>query len=167
MRRLKLADHLTVDELERRYRQASDPVERSHWQILWLLGQGRPSSEVAAITSYSTTWLYEVVHRYNTEGASGVGDRRHHNPGQAPLLPTALRAELEQALDGVAPDGGIWTGPKVAAWMSCKLGRKVHAPRGWEVLQQLGYRSYVPRPRHAKADDEAQESFKKRLSQTQ
>jgi transposase len=164
MRRLKLADHLTVDELERRYRQASDPVERSQWQILWLLGQGRPTSEVADITSYSTTWLYESVHRYNAEGASGVGDRRHLNPGQAPLLPAALRAELEQALDGVAPDGGIWTGPKVAAWMSTKLGRKVHAPRGWEVLQQLGYRSYLPR--HAKADAEAQETFKKRLSQT-
>jgi hypothetical protein len=48
--------------------------------------------------------------------------------------------------------------------MSDKLHRTVRAVRGWELLQQLGYRSYVPRPRHAKADPEAQESFKKRLS---
>lgn len=47
--------------------------------------------------------------------------------------------------------------------MSDKLGRQVHAPRGWELLRQLDYRSYVPRPRHAKADVEAQETFKKSL----
>lgn len=166
MRRLKLADHLAVDELEQRYRQATDPVERSHWQILWLLRQGRPSTEVADVTGYSTTWLYVIVRRYNAEGAAGVGDRRHHNPGQVSLLSAALRAELEQALTGPAPDGGLWTGPKVAAWMSAKLGRKVHPPRGWELLQQLGYRSYVPRPRHAKADEQAQATFKKRHFQT-
>jgi hypothetical protein len=77
-----------------------------------------------------------------------------------------LRAELDQALAGPAPDGGLSTGPKVARWMSDKLGRSVRAVRGWELLQQLGYCSYVPRPRHAKADPEAQERFKKRYSLT-
>jgi transposase len=161
MKRLKLIDHLTSDELEQRYRQASDPVARSQWQILWLLSQGRPPAEVATITSYSTIWIYTIARRYNAEGPDQVGDRRHHNPGQAPLLSPALRAELEQALEGPASDGGLWTGPKVARWMSDKLGRPVHAPRGWELLQQLDYRSYVPRPRPAKADAEAQETFKK------
>lgn len=161
MRRLKLANHLTADELEQRYRKATDPVERSHWQMVWLLRQGRPTTEVAEVTGYSTTWLYAIVRRYNAEGPAGLGDRRHHNPGQAPLLDAALRADLEQALDGPAPDGGLWSGPKVARWMSAKLGRKIHAPRGWELLQQLGYRSYVPRPRHAKASPEAQATFKK------
>jgi len=164
MRRLKLADHLTVDELEQRYRQASDRVARSQWQMLWLLSQGRSAAEVAQITGYSRLWLYTIVRRYNADGPDQVGDRRHHNPGQAPLLSLALRAELETALETPPPDGGVWTGPKVADWMSAKLGRKVQAPRGWEVLQQLGYRSYVPRPRHAKADTEAQEAFKKNAS---
>ena len=40
MRRSKLLDHLKSDELEQHYRQASDAVARSHWQILWLLSQG-------------------------------------------------------------------------------------------------------------------------------
>lgn len=162
MKRLKLMDHLTTDELETRYRQANDPVARSHWQILWLLRQGRPPAEVAEITSYSTIWVYTIARRYNAEGPDQVGDRRHHNPGHPALLSAELRAELEQALEGPAPDGGLWTGPKVARWMSDKLGRQVHAPRGWELLRQLDYRSYVPRPRHAKADVQAQETFKKK-----
>jgi transposase len=164
MKRLRLNNHLAVDELEQRYRQASDPVARSHWQILWLLGQGRLTAEIAAVTGYSREWIRTIVGRYNAEGPNGVGDRRHHNPGQAPLLSPALRAELEVALEQRAPDGGLWTGPKVARWMSDKLGREVHAPRGWELLQQLNYRSYVPRPRHAKADAEEQETFKKSRS---
>jgi transposase len=164
MKRLKLIDHLTVDELEQRYRHASDPVARSHWQILWLVSQGRPAAEVAAITSSSTIWVYTIARRYNADGPDQVGDRRHHNPGQPALLSPELRAELEQALDGPAPDGGLWTGPKVARSLSDKLGHSVHAPRGWELLQQLDYRSYVPRPRHAKADAEAQETVTKRSS---
>lgn len=162
MNRLKLTNHLTVDELEQRYRQASDPVARSQWQILWLLGQGRLSEEIGAVTGYSLNWIRTIVGRYNAQGPAGVGDRRHANPGQAPLLSPALRAELEAALEQPAPDGGLWTGPKVARWMGEKLGRTVHPPRGAEVLKALNYRAYVPRPRHAKADAQAQETFKKR-----
>ncbi|HET9222624.1 MAG TPA: winged helix-turn-helix domain-containing protein [Roseiflexaceae bacterium] len=161
MKRLKLAEHLTVEELEQRYRQATDPAARSHFQIVWLLRQGRPTAEVVDVTGYSSTWIYALVRRYNRDGPAALGDRRHHNPGKSALLSPALRAELDQALAGSAPDGGLWTGPKVARWMSDKLGRKVRAVRGWELLQQLGYRSYVPRPRHAKADRDAQETFKK------
>ena len=161
MKRLKLTAHLPVTELEQRSRQSSDPVARSQWHILWLLHQGRSTAEVAQISGYSTTWIYAIVRRYNADGPNSIGDRRHHNPGRTAMLPPSLRSELDQALEGPAPDGGIWTGPKVAQLMSDKLGRKVHAVRGWELLQQLGYRSYVPRPRHAKADAQAQETLKK------
>jgi len=33
---MRLEPHLEVDELERRYRAAKEPHERSWWQILWL-----------------------------------------------------------------------------------------------------------------------------------
>jgi transposase len=38
-KRLQIAPHLPVAELERRYRQASEGIERSHYQIIWLLAQ--------------------------------------------------------------------------------------------------------------------------------
>lgn len=161
MKRLKLEHHLTVDELEQRYRQASERVARSQWQILWLLAQGRACEEVAAVTGYSRTWIYAIVGRYNRDGERAVGDQRQHNPGQAPLLSAAQCEELDSALQEPPGDGGIWTGPKVAHWMSAKLGRRVYDARGWEMLQQLNYRSYLPRPRHAKADAADQEAFKK------
>jgi transposase len=137
MRRRTLAPHLERDELERRYRQSSDPVARSQWQIIWLLAQGHSTEQVVASTGYSKNWICTIVQRYNADGPDGVGDRRHNNPGAAALLSDAQVAELESALDGPAPDGGLWSGPKVAKWMGDKLGRKVQQQRGNEVLRRL------------------------------
>ena len=38
---IKLEPHLNSKELENRYRKAQDPVLRSHYQILWLIGEGK------------------------------------------------------------------------------------------------------------------------------
>ena len=78
-KRVQIAPHLTVEELEQRYRQASDGVERSHYQILWLLSQGRTTAEVAQITSYSRSWIYELVWGYNRLGPESLGDKRQQN----------------------------------------------------------------------------------------
>ena len=160
-RRLKLQDHLGPAEIEQQYRRARDPVARSQWHILWLLAQGRPTAAVVAATGYSATWIYEIARRYNADGPAGVGDRRRGNPGAAPLLAAAQQAELRAALDAPAPDGGLWTGRKVAAWMVARLGRPVAAQRGCEYLRRLGLTPQVPRPAHVGADPAAQEGFKR------
>lgn len=85
--------HLATDEVERRYRACRDPVERSHWHIVWLVSQGHTCPTVARLTGYSETWLRALVHRYNADGLAGLSDRRHANPGQPPLVPPAVRLE--------------------------------------------------------------------------
>ena len=42
-------------------------------------------------------------------------------------------AELWQALQGEAPDGGLWNGTKVADCLSKGKGEPVHRQRGWEI----------------------------------
>jgi transposase len=160
-KRLSIQAHLAVDELETRYRRAKDPVVRSHWQVIWLLAQGLPSAQVAAVTGYTVNWIRTMARRYNQLGSAGLEDRRHRNPGATGLLSAAQRAALAAALQQPPADGGVWTGPKAAAWMAAMLGRRVHPQRGWEVLRRLGWTSKVPRPRHAKADPGAQAAFKK------
>ena len=160
-RLLKLPPHLPVDELERRYRRARDPVERSHWQIVWLVARRTRTAEVARATGYSVTWIREVARRYRAGGPAALGDRRHANPGAPPLLSPAQQARLAEALGGPAPDGGLWTGRKVAAWMSAELDRPVGEQRGWEYLVKLGFTLQRPRPRETRADPAAQEAFAK------
>jgi transposase len=165
-RTLRIQAYMTVDELGQQYRQARDPIVRSHWQILWLLVQGRPTAEVAQVTGYSVGWVRQLVGRYNQHGPAGLGDERHHNPGRPPVLSPEQEAALEQALDGLAPDGGQWTGPKVAAWISAQIGRPVRPQLGWDYCQRLQFRLKVPRPHHALADAQAQEDFVKKNSPT-
>lgn len=160
-RRLSLAPHLTTDDLESRYRHSRDPVERSHWQMLWLLSQGHPCPEVARLVGYAPDWVRTIVHRSNDQGPAGVTDRRHANPGQIPLLSPALRTDLDAALAGPAPDGGLWTSPKVAAWLAQRLGRPVAKQRAWDAMRALGYTLQQPRPHATIADPDAQAAFKK------
>lgn len=77
------------------------------------------------------------------------------------LLSAAQQEELDQALQS-PPDGGLWSGPKVAQWIAQKTGRgQVHPQRGWDYLQRLNYSGQRPHPRHANADEAAQAAFKK------
>ena len=161
MRRLTVPPHLALDELEQRYRRATDPVARSQWQMVWLLAGGAPTAEVARVTGYSVNWVREIARRYRGEGPGGIGDRRHGNPGAPPLLDAAQQERLRAALGGPAPDGGVWTCRQVAAWIAEAIGRPVDVARGWEWMRRLGFTPQRPRPRETRADPGAQERFKK------
>ena len=128
---------------------------------MWLLASGQPTAAVAPSTGYSANWIREVARRYREDGPTGLGDRRHPNPGQAPLLDTAQQEQLRQALAGPAPDGGVWTGRWVAHGMSQTLDRPIHLQRGWEWMCRLGFTPQRPRPRETRADPEAPAAFKK------
>ena len=107
-KRLKLSPHASTQELEHRYREAKDPVERSHRQIVWLLSEGKTTKEVCEVTGYSPGWVRQIARRYNERGVEGLGDRRHSNPGakERALLDEAGELELLEALQGPPPAGG-------------------------------------------------------------
>ncbi len=161
-RRIRLEPHLAVDELERRYRAAKEPHERSWWQILWLLARGQTAREVATVTGYSTYWIGQLAKRYNAEGPGGMTNRQYTRSHRAvPLLSPEQLAELARAVRGPAPEGDEWLGRTVAAWMRQKLGRPVSVQLGWVYLVRLEGKRRKPRPRHVQADPAEQEAFKK------
>ena len=133
----------------------------THWHILWLVKEGHAPREVAEQIGYTAGWIRAMVRRWNEAGSEGIKDHRRQLPGAKPLLSAEEQAELAKALEQPPPDGGIWSGPKVAAWMQQTVGRAVDPRRGWDYLQRLGYSSRVPRPQHAKADEQEQHAFKK------
>ena len=146
-----LAARPSPAELGQRYRAARSPVERSRLQIVWLLSQGRSAREVAQVTGHGRRWIAEIVRRCAEGGPDGLGDRRRGSAGARPLLGAEDEAALRVALAEPPADGGLWTGPKVAAWMGVRLGREVRPQRGWDCLRELGHSPQVPRPRHAEA----------------
>ena len=106
-RRLGWVAHHSLEELEWGYRGCKEGIERSHWQMVWLYKQHGVES-IAQMMGYTARWVRTIIKRYNQAGAEGLKDQRHENPGNPRLLSPAQEAE------GLS----LWTGPKVAAWMS-------------------------------------------------
>lgn len=162
-RRLALIDHHTLAELAAGYRGSVDPIERSHWHIVWLYHQHGNADKVATMSGYSPSWVRLLIRRYNDKGEAALKDLRHGNPGSKAILTKEEEKELELLLGSEAAGLGLWTGPKVAAWISGKIQRKVSNVTGWKYLNLLGYSQQLPRPRHRDAaSQEEQEQFKKK-----
>jgi transposase len=148
----RIVDHLPVEGVEARYRASHDATEARHLQAIWLLAQGRTVLEVAEALAFVPRWVEQLAARYNASGPEALGDQRRRNGKAASLLTEAVLAALAERLEEPPEDGGLWSGPKVAAWMARHLGRaKVHPQRGWEALQRLGWSLQAPRPRHPRA----------------
>ena len=124
-KRIAIAPHLSVEELQARFREAKTTTLAHHYQIIWLLACGKTTAEVMAVTGYSGGWIYELVGGYNHLGPESLGDKRCKNSDCDPLLNDVEQAQLWQVLQQPPPDGGLWNGRKVADWMSELKGEKV------------------------------------------
>src|SRR5215210_3990632 len=161
----RIAGHLSVEELEARYRAAQDVTEARHFQAIWLLAQGRTVLEVSEVLAFVPSWVTQLAARYNASGPGALGDRRRRNGRAASLLTEGVLSALTARMRTPPEDGGVWSGPKVAAWMARHLGlAKVHPQRGWEALQRIGWSPQAPRPRHARAATPEQRAAFKRGS---
>lgn len=160
-RALALAPHLTTAELSGAARACTDADVRLRIDAIRLISMGWSLVRVGEAVGRARGWVREQLKRYNDESLVGLDDRRWCNKGRTAYLDedgvTALRAALAKK----APDGGLWTGPKVRAWIAARLGRPVGVRLGWRYLQRLGYSIQQPQTKHGAADPAAQETFKK------
>jgi len=160
-RRIELQPHLTTEELFQRYRACRQPNEKIRWRALYLISRGTLASEAGRRVGRTSGWVTQLTQRYNEHGAGAVPDRREARPGPPPLV-DAVASELDAALRSAAPDGGLWTAPKVAAWIEQRTGRSVHETTAWRAMRRLGFTLQVPRPRHARSASERERArFKK------
>jgi transposase len=157
MRRLAVQRHLTAGQARARYRACSRPVEKTRWHALWLLLRSdapRTPAQVADLVGLSVIAVRHALRRWNRLGPDGLADRRRGN-GAAPRLTAAQRSALRAALRRRPPDGGLWSGPKLARYARDRWGVRVCARTGWQWLRGLGFTLQVPRPSHPRAADAA------------
>src|SRR5882672_6959775 len=134
-----VADHLSIEELEERYRSCADACSARHYQTIWLLAQGHTVAEASELTCFAPRWIEELQARYNAFGPQTLGDLRRNNGSAPSVLKPEILAKLKDRLQKPPPDGGVWTSRKVADFMADQLGLDKLAPqRGWEALRAIG-----------------------------
>jgi len=164
MRANDLATHYSSEELERRYRQAQRPVERSRWQILWLKSRGKRITEIIDATGYKRWSISTLIRQYNLHGEAGVRDLRQDN-GSQPALEATQQQQLLAALSLPPPGGGFWSGPQVKRHVQQHFGAEITQVCAWSYFNRLGYSVQIPRPTHIRAaTPDQQDTFKKSAS---
>ena len=135
--RSKYQTRLNREELEAQLAAATAPDQRRRVQVLLYLAGGVPLTEITEMSGYRPRSIRQIAQRYLESGIASLVDQRAFAQGAAPSLSAEEQSELRNTLQGAPPDGGAWTGGKVAQWMAAKTGRPVHRQRGWEYLRRL------------------------------
>lgn len=113
--RIELKPHLTTEELRQRYRSCQKPQEKVRWHALYLISQGAVAADAARRVGRASSWITSLAHRYNRDGAAAIARKRSTTPSHRAKVDHKLGKELDKVLRSRAPDGGLWTAPKVSA----------------------------------------------------
>lgn len=158
---LPLEPLLTEEEATAYYESAADPVEMRRWLVVLWKVQGKKHSEIARLLQRTPAWVTQVIRLYNERGPDRMGDQRVHNGNEA-LLSEADGQRLVALLNEEPPQGGVWTGLKLKAWIEENLEvEQISLQAVYDTLHRLGISWKLPRPHHTKADPDAQEALKK------
>src|SRR3954447_4095158 len=112
-------------------------LRHSTWVITSLAPGGGEKMSKHAVRSGD---IAALLARYNAQGPQALGDLRCRNGTIPSVLKPDLLDKLKARLLEPPPDGGLWTSPKVAAWMAGELGLAAVLPqRGWEALKAIGW----------------------------
>ncbi|WP_237476441.1 helix-turn-helix domain-containing protein [Lichenibacterium dinghuense] len=159
----RVAEHLSVADLEQRFRSCPEPIEARHLQVIWLLAQGHTVGATSKVTSFGPRWIEQSLERYNASGPDALGDGHRHNGPEPRLLTPEVLEVVRLRLAEPPPDGGLWSSRKVADVIAAHLGlERVRPQRGWDALQALSYSLQRPRPKNPKfATAETAEAIKR------
>src|SRR4051812_2866527 len=150
-------------ELRREAARCRDARAARRMLALALVLEGASREEAARAAGMDRQTLRDWVHRYNAEGLPGLHDR--HRSGRKPRLTPEQEAELATAVErGPAPDrDGVvrWRRVDLRALIEARFAVRLHERSVGKVLRRLGFTRLSVRPRHPKADEAAQEAFKK------
>src|SRR4051794_12112077 len=150
-------------ELRREAARCRDARAARRMLALALVLEGSSREEAARAAGMDRQTLRDWVHRYNAEGLAGLGDRPRS--GRKPRLTAGQEAELVTAVEqGPDPDrDGVvrWRRVDLQALIEARFAVRLHERSVGKVLRRLGFARLSVRPKHPKADEAAQEAFKK------
>lgn len=159
----RAAAHYPVEEVKRRMKLDPRFWVRERWGIIYLaLMRPRKAEEIARDMGVSVTTVRRVISSYNRLGLAAIetpgrGGRRHE------YMSLEQERNFLQPFFARAAQGEIATGEEMQRAFEAEVKHEVHITSIYRLLDRHGWRKLVPRPRHPKANPQAQAAFKKTL----
>ncbi len=161
MRKIKLTDHLTDEELAERMELSENKNQFRRWQAVYLIQtQGLSSAQVAEIVRVKPATVLQWVHLYNNNGEEalilkGRGGRRRCHMSYDEEISFLKESEKE------ACKGYVITAKIIRQKAEEKLGYEVSEDYAYDLFHRHQWKKKSPRPCHPKADKSKQEEYKK------
>ena len=161
-RMLTVQTNLTPDDLAKIAKKETNPRVRQRLLAVHLVVMGNTVPQAAKAVGLKQRQSRNWIHRFNEEGLHGLRDRPR--PGQ----PVKLPRQKEQAFrERIAEGAGKKDSTPnlrvkdIQRILREEFGADYCLGGTYFLLHRLGFSSLVPRPRHPKADQQAQARFKK------
>jgi transposase len=157
----RAAAHLSIEEVKSRLKTDARPWCRQRWLIIYnALVEPRKAEEIARHCGVSKATVHDVISTYNRQGVAAVetagkGGRRNQ------YLTLEEEAQFLAPFFARAEEGLLTTTAEIWRAFESRVGHHVDDSTIYRLLNRHGWRKLMPRPRHPKADPQAQAQFKK------
>jgi len=159
---MTVKEYHSIQKLLSLAKSESNPRLARRIQAVALARQGRTCPEIIEMTGNCRRAIQSWVAKYNAHGLKGL--KEQHRSGRRPKLPAAKQKKFCSLIDaGPAKKDSIATlyGKDIQQILEREFGVVYSLNGVYQLLHRLGYSCLAPRPRHEKADIQAQKRFKK------
>ena len=154
--------HLPLEELVRLERAEKNAARSKRLRIIILALGGYTAPAIAMSLGLSRRICQRWVYRYNEEGLEGLNDRRGGEKSQPTLTPQQKQQVCQRLEAGPTPEDQVCSlrGVDVQRILATEFGVLRSLSGIYHLLHRLGYSYLRPRPRHRRANPQAQDEFK-------
>jgi len=154
---------LSADALRAAARGTKDSFQARRLLALALVLDGASRTAAARAAGMDRQTLRDWVHRYNAEGIGGLCDRpRSGRPSQLCEAELTELSDLVEAGPDMAVHGVVrWRCVDLQGEIKARFGVAFSERHVGRLLKRLDFTRLSVRPRHPKADEAAQQAFKK------
>lgn len=156
----KLEDY----DFEDLYGKEQNPVKKVRLLGLQLLKEGKPKTEIGKVLKKHRHSVGSWLTRFLSEGLDGLIDKQRS--GRNPILPREKEQGFLKQLDDLqsSGNGGRITAVDIQNLLKGKFKSEYSIDGVYDLLDRLNIVWITGRSIHPKADKEAQEEFKKKVS---
>ena len=159
--RLQIAEHNTIEELEKEIKSRQPDRYRLRLQAVLLAKQGMNNKEIQKALLISRHAFYTWIHKYNDGGLESLKEYNRGRKEGNPKYDEKIFAEVFEKLNAMDE---YWSIPKMQRLVEELHNIKVPYETMRMRVKRAGYSYKSNRPSPYKGDKELQEEFKKMQS---